>query len=148
MAAAVIALIWLGLLLGVSFLATPVKFVVHDLTLPVALQVGQATFALFARVEWMLAAALLLAAGWAWRARPVSFALAVLVAAGVLAQATWLLPALDARVAQIVAGVSPPRSPHHTLYAGLEAAKAVLLAALAFLALRRVRQPSPQELRP
>lgn len=37
MPAAVIALIWLGMLIGVSFLATPAQFVVQDLSLPAAL---------------------------------------------------------------------------------------------------------------
>ncbi|MEZ5937385.1 MAG: hypothetical protein R3C52_04115 [Hyphomonadaceae bacterium] len=145
MAAAIIALIWFGMLIGVSFLATPVKFVVHDLSLPVALQVGQATFALFSRVEWGFAAILFGVCLWMARTRPTMLALATLVASAVLAEAVWLLPALDARVDAIVAGNQPPSSSHHTLYAALEALKAVLLAALAFLGLRRspARSPCP-----
>ena len=137
MAPAIIALIWLGMLVGVSFLATPVKFVVQDLSLPVALQVGQATFDLFARVEWGLAAALVATSGLAWRQRPLTRVLVLAIAGVVAVQAVWLLPALDARVDQIVAGVTPAASSHHMLYASLEAAKALLLAAAAFLALRR-----------
>ncbi len=141
MAATVVALLWLGMLMGVSFLATPVKFVVPDLSLPVALQVGQATFAVFARVEWVLATTLLLFCASAVRARPIRFALAVLGAAVVLAQAVWLMPALDARVDEIVAGGSPPASPHHAIYAALEAAKAFTLIALAVLSLRHAPGP-------
>jgi hypothetical protein len=125
------------MLVGVSFLATPVKFVVQDLSLPVALQVGQATFDLFARVEWGLAAALVATSGLAWRQRPLALVLVLAIAGVVAVQAVWLLPALDARVDQIVAGVTPAASSHHMLYASLEAAKALLLAAAAFLALRR-----------
>lgn len=137
MAPAIVALIWLGMLIGVSFLATPVKFIVQDLSLPVALQVGQATFDLFARVEWGLAAALVATSGRAWRQRPLTLVLVLAIAGVVAVQAVWLLPALDARVDQIVAGVTPAASSHHMLYASLEAAKALLLAAAAFLALRR-----------
>lgn len=137
MAPAIVALIWLGMLIGVSFLATPVKFIVQDLSLPVALQVGQATFDLFARVEWGLAAALVATSGLAWRQRPLTLVLVLAIAGVVAVQAVWLLPALDARVDQIVAGVTPAASSHHMLYASLEAAKALLLAAAAFLALRR-----------
>lgn len=137
MAPAIVALIWLGMLTGVSFLATPVKFIVQDLSLPVALQVGQATFDLFARVEWGLAAALVATSGLAWRQRPLTLVLVLAIAGVVAVQAVWLLPALDARVDQIVAGVTPAASSHHMLYASLEAAKALLLAAAAFLALRR-----------
>lgn len=35
-----LAVLWAGLLLGVSFLATPVKFLAPSLSLPVALDVG------------------------------------------------------------------------------------------------------------
>ena len=48
MAAAIIAMIWRGMLIGVSLRATPVKFVVPDLALPVALQFGLWLFLLFA----------------------------------------------------------------------------------------------------
>ena len=136
MGAAAIALIWLGMILGVSFLATPVKFVVQDLALPVALQVGQATFALFVRVEWALAAVLLAACALSWRTRPFALMLTGVLAVFVVLQAVWLLPALDARVAAIVAGAAPPPSAHHNLYAAFEAAKALLLAALSITLLR------------
>ncbi len=139
MAGAVIALIWLGMLIGVSFLATPIKFVVQDLSLPVALQVGQATFAAFARIEWLLASALVVAAALNWRSRRFALTLSLLVALAVIAQAVWLLPILDARVAAIVAGETPPASPHHGYYATLEALKALLLGLIALLGLRTRR---------
>lgn len=133
-AASALAWLWLGLLIGVSFLATPVKFVVMDLTLPVALQVGAATFALFTKVEWALAA-LALAIGAAGRGQSRAFlALAAALAVVVTVQAIWLLPALDARVAEIVAGNAPAPSPHHAFYAGLELFKACLLLGVALLA--------------
>lgn len=133
-AASALAWLWLGLLIGVSFLATPVKFVVMDLTLPVALQVGAATFALFTKVEWALAA-LAVALGATGRSqRRARLALALALAAVVAVQAAWLLPALDARVAEIVAGALPPPSRHHAIYAGFETFKACLLVALALSA--------------
>ena len=135
MAPAIVALIWLGMILGVSFLATPVKFAVEDLSLPVALQVGQATFGLFTKVEWVLAAALMGTSAWTWRTRPLLLALSIAAAGGVTLQALWLLPILDERVASIVAGQTPPPSPYHVLYAWVEAIKAALLAGAALLAL-------------
>lgn len=47
-----IYLIWAGLIVGVSFIATPVKFQAPNLTMPVALEVGKATFHLFNVIEW------------------------------------------------------------------------------------------------
>ncbi|WP_415289162.1 hypothetical protein RSD66_04440 [Brevundimonas sp. S1H14] len=64
---AFVATLWLGLLIGVSFLATPVKFQAPSLTLATALEVGQATFALFTRVEWGLVVLLALAVAWGGR---------------------------------------------------------------------------------
>lgn len=133
-AASALAWVWLGLLIGVSFLATPVKFVVMDLTMPVALQVGAATFALFTRIEWGLTLLVLGLAASARGRKGALMACALALAAIVAAQAAWLLPALDARVAEIVAGRAPPPSPHHGAYAGLEALKAMLLIGFAFIA--------------
>src|SRR5690606_9509596 len=59
---AVASLVWIGALLGVSFLATPVKFLAPSLTLPVALDVGRQTFHWLNRVEIVLAAATLVSA--------------------------------------------------------------------------------------
>jgi hypothetical protein len=49
-----LALFWLGLLAGVSFLATPVKFMAPSLSLPVALDVGRQTFSVFNPLELLL----------------------------------------------------------------------------------------------
>jgi hypothetical protein len=54
-----IALLWCGLLLGVSFLATPAKFMAPSLSLVVALDVGRQTFAVMNKVEWLFVAVLL-----------------------------------------------------------------------------------------
>lgn len=125
--------IWLGALIGVSFLATPVKFQAPSLTLPVALEVGRATFAAFARMEWVFVIALVAVhlrlphLGWRWTL------IATLVAL-VLLQALWLLPALDLRVEAIIAGRTLEPSFHHSFYAGMEAAKALALVVLSISA--------------
>ena len=124
------ALLWAVMVLGVSFLATPAKFLAPSLDLPTALDVGRHTFGVFIPIEvaWaVLAAALALAAApgrWVWA--PVA------VACGVVAlQAAWLSPVLDARVGIILAaGGVPPEAPLHAVYIGLEAAKLVALMAL------------------
>lgn len=128
---------WVGILIGISFVATPVKFQAASLTRPVALDIGRATFRFFSRMEWLLAAllfggeALEKAAAWRWP-------LAALVAAIVLVQALWLLPVLERRVAGIIGGegnahssVVAPSLTHHA-YSSLEGLK--LLALLALIA--------------
>lgn len=61
-------LVWAGVVIGVSFLATPAKFLAPTLTLPVALYVGRHTFGVLRPVEiaW---AALTLVLAWLGRSR-------------------------------------------------------------------------------
>jgi hypothetical protein len=118
-----------GMLAGVSFLATPVKFLAPSLQLPVALDVGRHTFAAFNKAEWA-AAAILLACCVAARARTASIA-AMTIALILLVDTSWLLPALDARVAAIMRGEWPEPSALHHIYIALDVAKFVLLVAVA-----------------
>lgn len=52
--------------IGVSFIATPVKFLASTLTLPVALDVGRATFGISVRVQLGMAVTLVTLAVWAY----------------------------------------------------------------------------------
>lgn len=136
-----VSTLWLGLVIGVSFLATPVKFQAPSLDLPTALDVGRVTFAAFAKVEWGLTVLLAAAAAAAGRGRPawIRWSCVVLIAAMVAAQSAWLLPVLDDRVGRIMAGGSVPAGPHHLVYVAMETGKVVLLAALSLAALSGVR---------
>jgi hypothetical protein len=127
----VTALIWLGLLLGVSFLATPVKFLAPSLSLPVALDVGRYTFMAFSRIEMIAAAVLLGCAVLGARNKLIRTA-ALLTAAVVALQVLWLLPLLDARVEVIIQGGTPLPSFLHDIYVGAEAMKGLLLAIVAW----------------
>ncbi len=123
-----VAYVWLGLILGVSFLATPIKFRAQSLTLPVALDVGRTTFHAFGRVEWVLSFLLaVLAIRARTRLEPVDWLFAGLVVTIVATQAVWLIPRLDIRVAAIIAGDPPPPSHLHSIYAGPEFFKAATL---------------------
>lgn len=128
-AALSLAAVWLGMLIGVSFVATPIKFTAPTLELGPALNVGRVTFTLFSRLEWGLALLTVAAATLSPAPRTPSF-LVALLAAILLMQAAWLLPALDERVAAVLQGQVPTPSWHHLGYALLEAGKAMLLAAL------------------
>ena len=134
-----LVLLWIGTLLGVSFLATPAKFLAPSLTLPVALDVGRQTFAIFNKVEWLyiVVAALLLMLGVRRAATVIGLAVVALVVAS---QTFWMLPALDARVGMIIAGGMPPPSRLHTLYIVAEIAKLLALVAIAFGTARHLIQ--------
>lgn len=138
--------VWTGLLAGVSFVATPAKFLAPTLPFSTALDVGRATFHVLAVIEWALLAifAALLAAG--WRANPERRTVALLLAlvGFALAVETFALrPLLDARVTAIIAGDTPAPNALHTLYVALEVAKLVLLAAAGYVQGRRRIGSSP-----
>lgn len=136
MALAIVALIWTGMVIGVSGLATPVKFQAVSLSLPVALEVGQVTFSAFNRVEWLLALLLLLSGAMAGRPRIGLWLPIGLVAGIVLAQTVWLLPVLDARIAAVINGNPLPPSNDHIFYVIAEGVKLVMLLAIALGAVR------------
>ena len=132
--------IWSGLLFGVSFVATPAKFLASSLQLAQALDVGRWTFHVLELIEWGLVVVLGLlvlacrprvATGW-W---PVTIALMAIAA--VLAVETWALrPMLEARTLEIMAGRSVPPNSLHTAYVALEVLKLVLVLAAAVASAR------------
>jgi hypothetical protein len=127
--------IWVGLDIGVSFIATATKFLAPSLTLPVALDVGRSTFGVFNKIElgWGVLTLVLLALGprRGWNVFGVAVAFVM-----VLLETLWLLPALDARVDMIIAGQTPPPSSLHSLYVAVELVKLVALLVVAWQAAR------------
>ncbi|WP_010302303.1 hypothetical protein [Candidatus Odyssella thessalonicensis] len=121
-----IYLVWAGLILGVSFIATPVKFQAPHLSLAVALEVGKVTFHLFNKLEWMLLGwslfltKLSAARGMPWRTNLILLGL-------LFGQTFWLLPALDQRLEVIVNGGEVDPSYYHWGYVGAEVTKLLLL---------------------
>ncbi len=127
-----LALFDAGLIVGVSFIATPVKFMVDELTTPELLLVGRVTFGVFGWVELALAVLLVAATLLARRPRR-SIVIAMGVLLTVVGQILVLQPILADRVTALYAGQEPPPSPWHTMYAGLEAAKVVALVVMSQL---------------
>lgn len=126
-----LAYVWFGLVLGVSFLATPIKFRAKSLTRPVALDVGRTTFHAFGKLEWVLSVVLVIVTVQNRGAlEPVDWFLIGLVLVIVFGQTLWLIPRLDVRVQAIIDGEELPRSHLHSVYAGAEFVKAVALLLL------------------
>ncbi len=128
-ALALFAWLWAGLLLGVSFVATPVKFLAPSLSQAHALEVGRVTFT---ALQWIEFAAVAAMAALFALLRPgrVPAAIFGLVVALIAGQYFGLLPILDARAETIIRGVEVPASSLHWLYPVLEFVKVGLLVAL------------------
>ncbi len=138
-ALALVLLLWAGVLFGVAFLATPAKFSAPSLTLPVALEVGRATFEALNRAEVafaLLSAGLVLAGG---ASRPLLVTLCAVAWVGLLLEILWLLPLLDQRAQLVIDGGTPVDSPLHDLYIAIDAVKflALLGASVLLLGSRR-----------
>ena len=98
-----------------------------DRILPVALDVGRHTFAVYDRLELGLLAAWLVLGLWS-ADRPRWYLAVVVPGVVVAAEALWLLPALDRRVAVVLAG--GPFVDDPVLHTGYIAGEVVKAAAL------------------
>ena len=126
---------WAGAIIGLSFIATPVKFQAPHLTMPVALEIGRYTFRLFSNVELVFLIAIVAVAAFA-RLRRITIVMLTVVAVQLFLERWWLLPELDARVSQILAGGSVTFSSSHWIYAVFDCVKAALLIAAAAIEYR------------
>lgn len=126
-------MVWLGMVLAISFLEAPLKFRAPGITLALGLGIGRLVFRALNTVEAVLAVVLvasglilgLPATTWVW----------LLVAVGLLAAQILLVrPILTRRSDRVLAGEDLPRSHAHFWYIGLEVAKVVALIGVAVIA--------------
>ena len=104
-----VCFLWVGLTVGVSMIATPVRFTAASITRPVALDVGRVVFAALNKVEFVALVLLLVIVRLSGSARRL-WAYCAVLAVIVLLQGAWLIPELAARTAVILAGGEPPAS--------------------------------------
>lgn len=122
-----IALLWAGIVLGCSFVATPAKFQAPSLSLPTALEVGRVTFR-----SLVLAELVLVVAGVILLIRMRQMKSLFWGAVGVLAvQWIGVMPLLNARTDAVVQGKAATGPPWHVAYIILEVIKVGLLLAVA-----------------
>ena len=127
--AAAATLIWLGMVLAISFLEAPLKFRADGLELRVGLAIGRIVFRALniAEVIWAVVIAICLTiAGPSGPVLVLAAATAVLLAVQLLV----VRPRLNRRSARVLAGQEAPRSRAHHAYIGLEALKLAALVAL------------------
>lgn len=121
-----VCFLWVGLSIGVSMIATPVRFTASTITRPVALDVGRVVFAALNKAELVALVLFLIIVRVSGAARRW-WAVAALLTLIVLAQGAWLIPELAARTDIIIAGGEPPPSYAHAIYSSLELIKIGLL---------------------
>jgi hypothetical protein len=129
--------VWLGMVLAISFLETPLKFRAPGITVPLGLGIGRLVFRALNAAELALAITLTLAL-LASNARDVNLGGTVTIVlitiwTLLLVQVIALRPRLDRRARQLIDRQNPPRSHLHLAYVTAECAKVVLLPALGIL---------------
>lgn len=135
---AALSFVWLGLVLGISFLESWVKFRADLITRVVGLDVGRNVFHALNRVEIVFAlAAFLLTVKDIVAHSPSTLVTGVWLAPVVIValQSLWLQPLLDARARMFIKGTPLPKSQSwlHLAYVLVELAKVLALALSPFL---------------
>ncbi|MPZ84716.1 MAG: hypothetical protein GEV28_31765 [Actinophytocola sp.] len=126
--AAAVIFVWLGMVLAISFLETPMKFRAPGVTLRIGLGIGRLVFRALNTVEVVLAVVLLVCVVLDQPPTRVVAPIAVTVAALVV-QLAAVRPRLTRRSDAVLVGDDAPRSRGHHAYIALETIK---VAALAF----------------
>lgn len=121
--------VWAGMIIGVSFIATPAKFLAPSLGMRTALDVGRSTFAVFNNIELFLVIGVVAIALLRKSGLISNFVVLVLLALVALQQFA-LLPTLDARINSIIAGYGVAPSKLHIVYVLTEVAKVFTLLVL------------------
>jgi len=124
--AVAVVFVWLGMVLAISFLETPLKFRAPGVTLQIGLGIGRLVFRALNLVELVFATVLVVVLLVA--APPARVVVGVALAVTVLVvQVAMVRPVLTRRSDRALAGESPPRSRAHYWYVGLELVKLVAL---------------------
>lgn len=123
-----VCLLWAGLVIGCTFIATPIKFRAPDLSLPVALEVGRLTFHAIGIAELLCAAAVLVVLVWRRLINWLSLWAVVILAV----EWIFVMPDLDRQTVALIHGGTPAGSPLHVVFAALDLAKVVLLVIVGF----------------
>ncbi|MGW7790318.1 hypothetical protein [Streptomyces tricolor] len=131
--AGAVTFVWLGMVLGISFLEAPLKFRAPGVTIPVGLGIGRLVFRALNAVETVLAVVVAAAVALGGALVRVGVLTAV-VGALLVTQLAVVRPRLNRRSDRVLAGEELPRSRSHLWYVALEVLKAGTLIALgAFL---------------
>jgi hypothetical protein len=132
-AATAATFVWLGMVLAISFLETPLKFRAPGVDLRTGLAIGRLVFGALNTAEIVLAAAVLTCLFAAAPASAISAAVAG--TAILLVQMFAVRPRLTQRSNRILAGAYAPRSNGHHVYVALEAGKVIALLTTGILLL-------------
>ncbi|MCQ4043753.1 hypothetical protein ACFOSC_11580 [Streptantibioticus rubrisoli] len=126
---AAVTFVWLGMVLAISFLETPLKFRAPGVDVPIGLGIGRIVFRALNAVEAVLAVVILAAVTVGHPSASVGAATAI-TAFLLAVQLAVVRPLLNRRSDRVLAGETFPRSRAHLVYVALELAKVAALLTL------------------
>lgn len=120
--------IWLGLLIGISFIETPLKFKTPGITQKVALSVGHLVFGALNKVEIIFSVLVLIIAAINFNVYKTSLKLMLAVLVLIIAiQTIALFPILNERIELIQNDKIPKESNVHLIYVAFKVVKTIIL---------------------
>ncbi|ROI07119.1 hypothetical protein EGH90_07020 [Kaistella haifensis] len=134
-----VSFFWLGLVIAVSFLETPLKFQVPGMTLPIALELGKTMFGISTNIQ--LGLMILVFFNFFLNASKLNKFIiftGVLLALILVLEKFWMLPILDARADVLATGKGLPPTPLHNYFIYAECIKVILLLSIGFLQLKKI----------
>ena len=132
---------WLGLVVGIVFMASWLKYRAFGVTPSVGASIDMKLLPALLRVEWVLALAAL--ADIVLGRSPLSMIILLAIPlALLLAQAFWLQPAMNAQALLMFHGQGPVGKGLNTINITVEAVKVVALVAFGMLQFKRSLDPA------
>ena len=135
----ILPVLWIGMVMAISFIEAPLKFQAPGITIPLGLGIGRLVFTVLNIVEAVLALALIAVSFWP-RVTAIAGSMRVLLAAIVatlVVKIAVVRPPLNARTNEVLQGADPGESPWHYIYIALDL---VLLALLIIFVFRQARR--------
>lgn len=123
--------LWLGFVLGISFLEAPLKFRAPGITRELGLGIGKLVFGALNKVELILATLLTLVS-WNSTLPMIGWIVLGILLLFLTGQTFILLPNLTKRATLIQSGVTPPPSKQHLVYIIMEVVKVIMLLLFVF----------------
>lgn len=136
----ILPVLWLGMVIAISFIEAPLKFQAPGITIPLGLGIGRLVFVALNIAEGVIALALIVVSIWpnvtalTGKLRTVMWcAVAILVI-----KVAVVRPPLNARTDLVLQGADPGQSPWHYVYIVLDVLLIFLLAWFIALQSRRI----------
>lgn len=132
------AIFWLGFFMAISFMETPLKFTAPGITAAQGVQIGRVVYGILNKCEWGLLLIVLCTCIVSRPRKPVLFCI-VVVSIIMIAETFCLLPVLDDRAIQYIAGYQQAMDVHWW-YIILEILKVPLLFIIGWNEIMRDRR--------